>query len=141
MGKQVRDAILKISGIAPEDLPAVESIKKAEKRLKATPAPTMVEAEPSPDDEDEVIESAERAPQPIDLNADLWKYALLVMVQQPNMEISTSDLISELPKYIQIPDGAEQNNSSRGDSKFSQIVRNLKSHKDSATSFIMFALR
>jgi hypothetical protein len=58
------------------------------------------------------------------------------MVQQSNMEISTSDLIFELPKYIQIPDGAEQNNSSRCDSKFSQIVRNLKSHKDSATNFI-----
>lgn len=136
VGRQVRDAMLKISGIAPEDLPAVESIKKAEKRLKAAPAPTMIEAEPSPDDEDEVIENTELAPQPIDLRADLWKYALLVMVQQPNMEISTSDLISELPKYIQIPNGVEQNNSSRGDSKFSQIVRNLKSHKDAATNFI-----
>jgi len=136
VGRQVRDAMLKISGIAPEDLPAVESIKKAEKRLKATPPPTTIQAEPSPDDDDEVIESAEQALQPIDLRADLWKYALLVMVQQPNMEISTSDLIYELPKYIQIPDGAEQTNSSRGDSKFSQIVRNLKSHKDSATNFI-----
>ncbi len=136
VGRQVRDAMLKISGIAPEDLPAVESIKRAEKRLKAAPPPTMIEAEPFTDDDSEVIESGEQAPQPIDLRADLWKYALLVMVQQPNMEISTSDLISELPKYIQIPDGAEQNNSSRGDSKFSKIVRNLKSHKDSATNFI-----
>lgn len=136
VGRQVRDAMLKISGIAPEDLPAVESIKKAEKRLKAAPVPTMIEAEPSPKDESEVIESAVLEPQPIDLRADLWKYALLVMVQQPNMEISTSDLISELPKYIQIPAEAEQKNSSRGDSKFSQIVRNLKSHKDAATNFI-----
>jgi hypothetical protein len=52
------------------------------------------------------------------------------------MEISTTGLIAELPNYIRIPDGADANNSSRGDSKFSQIVRNLKSHKDSATNFI-----
>ncbi len=58
------------------------------------------------------------------------------VVQRPNMEISTSDLIAELPNYVHLPEGTEANNSSRGDSKFSQIVRNLKSHKDSATNFI-----
>ena len=134
VGRQVRDAMLKISGIAPEDLPAVESIKKAEKRLGAAPKPTMIEAESLPDDN--VIERQGFERQPIDLHTDLWKYALLVMVQRPDMEISTSELIAELPKYIQIPDKAERGNSSRGDSKFSQIVRNLKSHKDSAANFI-----
>lgn len=136
VGRQVRDAMLKISGIAPEDLPAVDSIRKAEKRLKSAPKSAMIETETSPGGESEVTESQEFERQPIDLQADLWKYALLVMVQHSNMEISTSDLIAELPKYIQIPDGAEENNSSRGDSKFSQIVRNLKSHKNSATNFI-----
>jgi len=131
VGRQVRDAMLKISGVAPEDLPAAESIKKAEKRLKAAPAPTLIEPE-----DDSVIEDSIFEVQEVDLRKDLWKYALLVMVQRPNMEISTSDLIAELPNYIRIPDGVDANNSSRGDSKFSQIVRNLKSHKDSAKNFI-----
>ena len=56
-------------------------------------------------------------------------------------EVATSftvptGLIAELPNYISVPQGAEVQNDSRGDSKFSQIVRNLKSHKDSSTNFI-----
>ena len=136
VGRQVRDAMLKISGVAPEDLPAVEGINKAEGRLKAVSPPTMIEPEPSPTQDDSVIEDEVFDLQEVDLRKDLWKYALLIMVQRPSMEISTSDLIAELPNYICIPDGAEANNSSRTDSKFSQIVRNLKSHKDSATNFI-----
>lgn len=136
VGRQVRDAMLKISGVAPEDLPAVEGIKKAEGRLKAVSPPTMIEPEPSPTQDDSVIEDEVFDLQEVDLRKDLWKYALLIMVQRPSMEISTSDLIAELPNYIRIPDGAEANNSSRTDSKFSQIVRNLKSHKDSAKNFI-----
>lgn len=131
VGREVRDAMLKISGVAPEDLPAAESIKKAEKRLKAAPAPTLIEPE-----DDSVIDETIFEAQEVDLRKDLWKYALLIMVQRPNMEISTSDLIAELPNYIRIPAGADASNSSRGDSKFSQIVRNLKSHKDSAKNFI-----
>lgn len=133
VGRQVRDAMLKISGVAPEDLPAVESIKKAEKRLKA--APTLRSIEPEPSDSN-LVEEPNASPQEVDLRKDLWKYALLIIVQRPNMEISTTDLIAELPNYIRIPDGVGANNSSRGDSKFSQLVRNLKSHKDSATNFI-----
>lgn len=136
VGRQVRDAMLNISGIAPEDLPAVESIKKAEKRLRAALPAATIEPETAPVEDNSVIEQEVVELQKVDLRRDLWKYALLIMVQRPNMEISTSDLIAELPNYIRIPDGAEANNSSRGDSKFSQIVRNLKSHKDSATNFI-----
>lgn len=136
VGRQVRDAMLKISGVAPEDLPAVDSINKAQKRLKANPAPNLIEPESTPVEDESVIEEETVELQEVDLRRDLWKYALLIMVQRPNMEISTSDLIAELPNYIRIPDGAEANNSSRGDSKFSQIVRNLKSQKDSATNFI-----
>jgi hypothetical protein len=135
VGRQVRDAMLKISGIAPEDLPAVESIAKAENRLKAIPRTTIVEPEPYLEDDSVIEEIIAEVPE-VDLRNDLWKYVLLIMVQRPSMEISTSDLIAELPNYIRIPDAAEGNNSSRGDSKFSQIVRNLKSHKDSATNFI-----
>lgn len=130
VGRQVRDAMLKISGIAPEDLPAVDTIRKAEKRIEEQQTRVLESAE-APD------ESNTESLQPqIDLNSDLWKYVLLIMVQQPNMEISTTDLIVQLPNYVSIPEGAEANNESRGDSKFSQIVRNLKSHKDSGTNFI-----
>lgn len=136
VGRQVRDAMLKISGIAPEDLEVVDSIKSAEKRLKAE-APLAAKL-PDEDDEPIVIpDDDEPADQPVvDLRKDLWKYALLVMVQRPNMEISTTDLISELPSYIAVPPETEDKNASRGDTKFSQIVRNLKSHKDASTNFI-----
>jgi hypothetical protein len=58
------------------------------------------------------------------------------MVQRADMSITTTDLVAELPKYITIPDDAVYENASRKDSKFSQIVRNLKSHKSSKTNFI-----
>ena len=133
VGRQVRDAMLKISGIAPEDLKAVDSIKHAERRVKLMPPVTLpvVSAPVSPP----AVE-AETELKPINLRDDLWKYALLVIVQKPDMEITTSDLIKELPKYIRIPENAVGENASRNDSKFSQIVRNLKSHKSSKTNFI-----
>jgi hypothetical protein len=135
VGRQVRDAMLKISGIAPEDLPAADCIKLAEKRLKLlgqSTEPTKPQPKPA----------AIAAPQngrdltPIDLRKDLWKYALLVMVQQPNMEIATARLIEELPNYVVVPDDSKNINHSRGDTKFSQLVRNLKSHKTARTNFI-----
>jgi hypothetical protein len=129
VGRQVRDAMLKISGIAPEDLPAVDNIRSAEKRLKSVPQAAAL-------DDKATKPEVSHEPEPIDLSKDLWKYALLVMVQRPNMEISTTDLITELPNYIAIPDEADAPNASRKDSKFSQLVRNLKSHKGSSTNFI-----
>jgi len=130
VGRQVRDAMLKISGTAPEDLPAAESIKLAERRLRdACPpaiAPKTSKSLPAPEPD----------LKPINLRQDLWKYALLIMVQRPNMEISTTDLIAELPSYIRVPDWTKVDNNSRPDSKFSQIVRNLKSHKLTRTNFI-----
>lgn len=132
VGRQVRDAMLKISGIAPEDLPAVESIKAAEKRLKAV-IPKALPVTKSPDPAALPVEADL---QPINLRDDLWKYALLVMVQKPGMEIKTSDLIAELPRYIVVPDDTKEINASRGDSKFDQLVRNLKSHKTTKTNFI-----
>lgn len=127
VGRQVRDAMLKISGIAPEDLPALDNIKQAEKRIKTHTKPL----DDNPDFETPIpkIES-------VDLKNDLWKYALLIMVQKPNMEITTSDLIKELPNYITIPEKNMKNNDSRPDSKFSQLVRNLKSHKTSKSNLI-----
>ena len=135
VGRQVRDAMLQISGTKPEDLPAVDSIKNAEKRLKGDQPKKQIEqkAASKPPEKSEP-EAADL--KPIDLRKDLWKYALLVMVQRPKMEISTTDLIAELPKYITVPDDASTANNSRKDSKFSQLVRNLKSHKTSKTNFI-----
>ena len=141
VGRQVRDAMLKISGIAPEDLPPADSIKAAEKRIASMVAP-QIEAQASPI---QAIEQAPPLPAPINqqpalqavsLRHDLWKFALLVMVQRADMSISTTELVAELPKYITVPDDAASDNASRKDSKFSQIVRNLKSHKNSKTNFI-----
>lgn len=132
VGRQVRDAMLKISGIAPEDLKPADSIKKAEKRLRLEQATTVIPeiaAEPTPEPTPPVLS-------PIDLRKDLWKYALLVIVQQPNMEMSTSDLIAELLNYIAVPNEASKTLQGRKDNKFSQLVRNLKSHKTSKTNFI-----
>lgn len=131
VGRQVRDAMLKISGIAPEDLPAVDHIMNANKRLKSPASAIAPVIQPAAEPEPPAM-----AVHPVDLTRDLWKYALLVMVLRPNMEISTTDLIAELPDYIAVPATATQTNASRGDSKFSQLVRNLKSHKTDATSFI-----
>ncbi|MCY1704566.1 DNA damage-inducible protein D [Pannonibacter sp. SL95] len=131
VGRQVRDAMLKISKIAPEDLPAVENISQAEKRIKGA-APKSIrapEAKPSSDAQAET-------PRPIDLRLDLWKYALLVMATKPNGQISTSDLIGEIPNYISVPDDSQEVLTGRKDSKFSQLVRNLKSHKTAKTNFI-----
>jgi hypothetical protein len=131
VGRQVRDAMLKISGIAPEDLPVADNINHAAKRIKQSP-PIVSVATPRA----ELPTAPESDLKPISLRDDLWKYALLVMVQKPGMEISTSDLIAELPSYIVVPTDAQDANQSRGDSKFSQLVRNLKSHKSTTKNFI-----
>ena len=132
VGRQVRDAMLKISGIAPEDLPAVDHIKHASKRIGSAPVAPALPTPPPP----EPAPTAPRVRHAVNLSADLWKYALLVMVQKANMEISTAELIAELPNYIAVPETASEANSSRRDSKFSQLVRNLKSHKTVSTNFI-----
>jgi hypothetical protein len=58
------------------------------------------------------------------------------MATKPHSTISTSELITELPNYIHIPDDSQEVLSGRKDSKFSQLVRNLKSHKTAKTNFI-----
>ena len=127
VGRMVRQAMIEMSGIPPENLPTAPDVKKLQrqraKQLKGNDGP-------------KAIEQVETQPTPVDLRKDLWKYALLIMVQKPNMEITTTALIDELPRYISIPDHATKANVSRGDSKFSQLVRNLKSHKYSKTNFI-----
>jgi hypothetical protein len=146
VGRQVRDAMLKISGIAPEDLVAVDDIKHAEKRLKAEPrifvsTQSAQEKLPIKETPVEVRPTSPTNPiindrLPISLREDLWKFALLIMATKPDGNISTTELIAELPNYIHIPEVSQAGLAGRNDNKFSQIVRNLKSHKTTKTNFI-----
>jgi DNA-directed RNA polymerase subunit N (RpoN/RPB10) len=142
VGRQVRDAMLKISGIPPEDLAVADNIKNAEKRIKAEQSlPFSAQADTQNETVSNQIVTATNLPtvedrHPVNLTKDLWKFALLIMALRPDGMISTSDLIRELPKYIQIPEASQTALTGRTDNKFTQIVRNLKSHKFSKTNFI-----
>jgi hypothetical protein len=134
VGLKVRQTMKELSGIMPEDLPVAENVKKIaaqerkQQRMRAIPAQTRIEqplAAPKAAD-----------PVEIELGKDLWKYALLIMSIRPDGTITTSDLIDELPNYVKLSDEHTATNASRKDSKFSQIVRNLKSHKTTKTNFI-----
>lgn len=70
--------------------------------------------------------------------SDLWKYALLVMSIKSNGCISTTELKEILISAPLLKLSAEDQQilSNRNDPKVSQIIRNLKSHKNSSTNFI-----
>lgn len=134
VGLKVRQTMKELSGIMPEDLPVAEDVKKIaaqerkQQRMRAIPAQTRIEqplAAPKAAD-----------PVEIDLSKDLWKYALLIMSVRPNGGITTSELIDAMPSYVKLSDDHMATNESRKDSKFSQVVRNLKSHKASKSNFI-----
>ncbi|MBB6427036.1 DNA damage-inducible protein D [Sphingopyxis sp. JAI128] len=134
VGQKVRQTMRELSGILPEDLPVAEDVKKIaaqerkQQRLRgATPIERAAQLPAKPD----VSQPVE-----IDLRADLWKYALLIMSVRPNGEISTTDLINEMPNYVNLSEEHTAANASRKDSKFSQLVRNLKSHKTAKTNLI-----
>lgn len=82
--------------------------------------------------------AAPKAADPVEINLskDLWKYALLIMAVRPNGEITTSDLVEAILNYVKLSDEHLATNESRKTSKFSQIVRNLKSDKASKSNFI-----
>ncbi len=134
VGLKVRETMKELSGRMPEDLPVAEDVKKIaalerkQQRLRhATPQERAAQLPPQP----KMSEPVE-----IDLRADLWKYALLIMSVRPNGEISTTDMINEMPGYVHLSEEHAEANASRKDSKFSQLVRNLKSHKTTKTNFI-----
>jgi len=134
VGLKVRQTMRELSGILPEDLPVAEDVKKIarqerkEQRLRSVaPVQPQELAAPAAD---------VSAPIEIDLSSDLWKYALLAMSVRPDGFISTSDLIAALPAFVQVPKEQTAANASRKDSKFSQLVRNLKSHKANSSNFI-----
>jgi hypothetical protein len=58
------------------------------------------------------------------------------MSVRPEGAVSTSSLIDEMPKYVARSDEHTEALQNRKDSKFSQLVRNLKSHKHTKTNFI-----
>jgi hypothetical protein len=128
VGRQVREAMLKISGIAPEDLPVVDNIKHAEKRLMVDQRPLPAPTKDKP--------MAELETRPINLRTDLWKFALLIMATRADGTIATTELIAELPNYIRVPDKSQETVKGGSHKKFSQLVRNLKSHKTAKTNFI-----
>jgi hypothetical protein len=134
VGVKVRQTMRDLSGIMPEDLPVADDVKRIareerkQQRMRAIPPQKRIEeplAGPKATD-----------PVEIDLRADLWKYALLIMSVRPEGEISTSDMIAEIPGYVHLSEEHTAANASRKDSKFSQLVRNLKSHKTSKSNFI-----
>lgn len=61
--------------------------------------------------------------------ADLTDPALIVARAQPKGEVSTAKLIRELRKIMTLSGEDEELLEGRKDDHFSQIVRNIKSHK------------
>lgn len=131
VGQKVRQTMSELSGILPEDLPVAEDVKRlaAAERKQQKQRALAIPTQPQ-------TKLAAPSPVAIDLREDLWKYALLIMSVRPNGEISTSDMIAEMPGYVHLSDEHTAANASRKDSKFSQLVRNLKSHKNTRTNFI-----
>jgi methylphosphotriester-DNA--protein-cysteine methyltransferase len=134
VGSKVRATMKELSGVHPEHLPVAEDVRKIaaqerkQQRMRAIPAQTRIE-QPL---------AAPKATDPIEINLtkDLWKYALLIMSANLDSSITTSELIDRIPDFISISDQNRSENPSRKDSKISQIVRNLKSHKASKSNFI-----
>lgn len=134
VGAKVRETMRQLSGVLPENLPVAEDVKrlaaaerKQQKQRAMAASARQIEADKTPS-----------VPQPveIDLRADLWKYALLIMSVRDEGKIATSDMIAEMPSYVHLSEEHVAANASRKDSKFSQLVRNLKSHKTTKTNFI-----
>lgn len=55
--------------------------------------------------------------------------ALLAMLDEPNGEIQTSDLIDKISRQFALDNQDLSPLLNRNDEKYTQIVRNLKSHK------------
>ena len=55
--------------------------------------------------------------------------ALVAMAESPNGEITTTNLISYIQSKFHLDEQDQEYLQNRNDQKFSQIVRNLKSHK------------
>lgn len=122
VGQKVRALMLELSGTSPEDLPTAPDIKQIEKRI--TKVKTVIQTPEEP------------AKKTINISTDLWKYALLLMASKPAGIMMTPELIKELPEFIETPVTATNTSASRQETKFPQLVRNLKSNKKNKTNFI-----
>ena len=67
---------------------------------------------------------------------DLAKDVIAIVDGEPNREISTTKLIRELRKRIPLSVEDEELLDGRQDDRFSQIVRNIKSHKNTPGNLI-----
>lgn len=68
--------------------------------------------------------------------ADIGQYVLDIIDAQPGRQITTTKLIAELRKIVPLSAEDEEQLDGRNDDRFSQIVRNIKSHKNSAGNLI-----
>ncbi|MHC5307540.1 KilA-N domain-containing protein [Bartonella sp. LJL80] len=143
VGERVRKAMLEISGVTPENLPVAPDVKKLQKQLQkqSISSPKAENKSSSIQFNSDDIAEIEGNKTPFDnkvinLRDDLWKYTILIAATKPDGFITTSELIDEFPNYITVPEDTKEILKGRNDSKFSQLVRNLKSHKASKTNFI-----
>lgn len=67
---------------------------------------------------------------------DISRDVLAIIDAEPNREILTSKLIEELRKRIPLSAEDEEQLDGRQDDRFSQIVRNIKSHKGTPGNLI-----
>lgn len=68
--------------------------------------------------------------------SDIRNEVLKIVDAQPNKEISTTKLIAELRKCVPLSPEDEERLEGRNDDRFSQIVRNIKSHKNQSGNLI-----
>lgn len=68
--------------------------------------------------------------------ADIRNDVIAVLQEQPSKEIRTSKLIKELRKRVKLTAADEEQLAGRNDDRFSQIVRNIKSHKNQPGNLI-----
>lgn len=68
--------------------------------------------------------------------ADIRNAVLNIVRNEPHTEITTTKLISELRKVVPLNPDDEEQLDGRNDDRFSQIVRNIKSHRDQPGNLI-----
>jgi len=68
--------------------------------------------------------------------ADLSREVLVIIDAEPNREIKTTKLIAELRNRLPLSAEDEKQLDGRNDDRFSQIVRNIKSHKKTPGNLI-----
>jgi hypothetical protein len=67
---------------------------------------------------------------------DIRNVVLAIIKNEPNREITTTKLIAELRKRLPLSPEDEEQLEGRNDDRFSQIVRNIKSHKNQPGNLI-----